>query len=197
MLTMAVRFVISTSSGHRIDHRPDLLCSLQFFNNYEAGHKPAEALRLDTSPHYRFLSRKNQQQHEWHVTCIRILILGQNHMLNTSIQRSGSTYTLTKKAHSERTPSRYGTSLPGRGFCGLLLVDPQDDGIANRIRDLTMKGDRPAVSDTEPYHGLNQVLSDVVYTVIGTWNGFFNEAETHLQILVSLPHIPDGTRSGD
>lgn len=104
------------------------------------------------------------------------MILGDAHIVEGDLKRQGkASWEIANKLGRQKRELHEGS----RGFVALLLVDPEDDETALRIRNLMTKDDRTASSETEPYKGLNQLLSDIVYTVIGKWNALFNEAELH------------------
>jgi hypothetical protein len=71
-------------------------------------------------------------------------------------------------------------------FSGLVHVDPLDDAVSEGLKTLMTRDEEIPPGEAERYAGLGQILSETIYIVTFTWGAFLNEAEAHLQILVSL-----------
>jgi hypothetical protein len=71
-------------------------------------------------------------------------------------------------------------------FSGLAQVDPLDNAVSEGLKMLMTRDEEIPPGDAEKFAGLGQILSETIYIVTFTWTIFLDEAEAHLQILVSL-----------
>jgi hypothetical protein len=71
-------------------------------------------------------------------------------------------------------------------FSGVAHIDPIDDAVSEGLKILMTRDEEIPPGEAERYAGLGQILSETIYIVTFTWAAFLNEAEAHLQILVSL-----------
>jgi hypothetical protein len=128
-------------------------------DRYPVGIIPQEAKRLATSPHYRFRAvTGGYMDHVWHVTCIRLLLTKQD--------RAGG---------------------HGSEYRAYFQIDPVDDAIEDGLKTL-MNIDRETDLRTgEEYVGAFGHLTNTFSIITYIWTAFLNEADTHLQLLVSLP----------
>lgn len=69
---------------------------------------------------------------------------------------------------------------------GLYIFEQEDSEMALKLKDLLLAFDRPSPIEEEIYQGVGQILQDVIYLVACNWLEFLNEADVHLNVMVSL-----------
>lgn len=77
--------------------------------------------------------------------------------------------------------------ISNRSWRGLYVFDQADSDMAFKLKNLLLAFERPDPDGRELHLGLGQVVQDVIYLISCNWLEFLNEADAHLQFMVSTP----------
>lgn len=123
---------------------------------YSGSISPDESTKISNSPEARFDIGNGLLPHTWRVTCISLIYW--MHAANDHASPKGA---------------------------GLIQLDPCDGIIFEGLCKLMTRNETIPPSTWEERFGLGQVLSEVFHIISHNWSTFINEAELHLQNIVS------------
>jgi hypothetical protein len=74
----------------------------------------------------------------------------------------------------------------GKTYRALIQIDPIDDAIEDGLKALMTRDKEMLLGKAEEYAGIVRLVANTFSIITYNWTAFLNEADTHLQLLVSL-----------